>query len=535
MLDELIVKNLGIIEEAHIEPGAGFVVVTGETGAGKTMLIGALRLLMGASTRRESVGPFGDDAVVDGRFVFEPDEELTLRRRVTAEGRSKAYVDGSMVPAKALQEKTAARVEVVGQHDHMLLTTSNGARRLVDGALTKAGQAAMAGYLAAWHDLVVVRQKLELLGGGRRELERELEMAQYQADEIAAAGFHSGDDAAMGLRAARLRNSEDLARGFDLVLDAIGDDGVAGRLGVAIAELKKMIRVDDSLTDAAERLVSLVDTLGEIQIDLAATAADLEHEPGELDSLEQRIQLLGVLRRKYGEGLEDVLAFGQKAADRAAELDRLLGTADELAAELGAAVDAAMDAAIRLRTERKKTAKKVETKTADHLRQLGMTAPTVHLEFAEAELGPHGADSIDLMFASDKSLTPGPAAKVASGGELSRLTLALRLATGIGDASLIAFDEVDAGIGGATARAMGEKLAALSNDRQIFCVTHLPQVAAHADSHFVVTRDGAKATVHLVVGDERLSELSRMLGGLPDSERGQLHAAELLSSAQQGK
>ena len=160
-----------------------------------------------------------------------------------------------------------------------------------------------------------------------------------------------------------------------------------------------------------------------------------------------------------------------------------------------------------------------------------MSDPVVHLAMSEADLGPDGADRIELSFASDSGLTPGPAAKVASGGELSRLTLALRLAAGIGDAGLVAFDEVDAGIGGATALAMGEKLSALSIDRQIFCVTHLPQVAAHADTHLVVERDGAKASVRAVVGSDRLAELSRMLGGLPDSERGQLHAAELLESA----
>jgi DNA repair protein RecN (Recombination protein N) len=535
MLDELIVKNLGIIEEAHIEPGAGFVVVTGETGAGKTMLLGALRLLMGAPSRREAVGPFSDDAVVDGRFLFGPEDEVTLRRRVTAEGRSKAYVDGSMVPAKALQERTAARVEVVGQHDHMLLTTSLGARQLVDGALSTTGQKAADAYTAAWHELVLVRQKLELLGGGRRELERELEMTQYQADEIAAAGFQADDDTELSSRATRLRNSEDLARGFDTVLEALGEDGAVAQLDVAISELRKMARLDGSLADSVERLLALAEAVGELQIDLAATSADLEHEPGELDSLERRIQQLGVLRRKHGDGLDEVLAFGESAAARATELSLLLSTADQLAEEIAVATLAATEAAAKLTKERTKTAIKTEATAAEHLQELGMTAPTVRFDFGEIELGPHGADRIELLFASDENLTPGPAAKVASGGELSRLTLALRLATGIGDANLIAFDEVDAGIGGSTARAMGEKLAVLSNDRQIFCVTHLPQVAAHADAHYVVTRDGAQATVTLVDGAERLSELSRMLGGLPDSERGQLHAEELLSSAQQRK
>jgi DNA repair protein RecN (Recombination protein N) len=532
MLDELIVENLGIIEKTHIEPGTGFVVVTGETGAGKTMLLGALRLLMGFSSRRELVGPFADEAAVDGRFLFNGDEEVTLRRRVTGAGRSKAYIDGSMVPAKALQERLGDRVEVVGQHDHMLLTTRGGARRLVDSNLSAAGRKAAANYGDAWEQLVITRQKLELLGGGRRELERELETVQFQAAEIAAAGFESGEDLELQMRATRLRNSEDLAAGFNAILGALGEDGAAGQLDAAVAELRRLVRVDETLAEVSERVVDLMASLSEIQLELASTAGSLEHDPAELDELESRIQLLGDLRRKYGDSLDEVLVFGDAVDRRAAELDRLLGTADELAAELEANTGVAQAAAVRLGEERQKSARKLSKRSAAHLQELGMPDPVVRFEFTVSELGPSGLDQVDLVFASDAGLTPGPASRVASGGELSRLTLALRLAAGIGDADLIAFDEVDAGIGGATALAMGEKLAALSDNKQIFCVTHLPQVAAHADAHLVVERDGARATVRLVTGDARLAELSRMLGGLADSERGQLHAAELLAAAE---
>ena len=245
-----------------------------------------------------------------------------------------------------------------------------------------------------------------------------------------------------------------------------------------------------------------------------------------------RIQLMGDLRRKYGETLDEVLEFGHEAEARAAELSRLLGDADDLAAELDDRTRHAIMAGDELTAARKKAAGNLEKKATRHLQELGMADPVIALAITGADLGPEGADRVDLTFASDRALAPGPAAKVASGGELSRLTLALRLAAGVGDAALIAFDEVDAGIGGATARAMGEKLAALSAGRQIFCVTHLPQVAAHATSHFVVERDGARAKVSRIDGDDRLTELSRMLGGLPDSERGQLHAAELLAAAQ---
>ena len=390
----------------------------------------------------------------------------------------------------------------------------------------------MFAYAEAWSELVEIRHKLELIGGSRRELERELEIVQFQSDEIDGAGFSPGDDAELRQRADRLRNAEDLAAGFDAVLASIGDEGATAQLATAAAEIGRMARLDEGLSGATDRLDAIASSLAELQLDLASLAADLEHEPGELDTLEERVQQLGKLRRKYGETLEEVLAFGAAAGQRAAELATLLGTANELAQELEAATKRAEAAAAELTKQRKRAATRLAKEATGHLQELGMTRPVVELVFAPAELGPNGADRIELAFASDQGLTPGPAAKVASGGELSRLTLALRLAAGIGDAALLAFDEVDAGIGGATALAMGEKLAALGAGRQLFCVTHLPQVAAYADSHFVVERSGANAAVRRLEGNHRLAELSRMLGGLPDSERGQLHAAELLASAQ---
>ncbi len=534
MLDELIVENLGIIERAHLEPADGFVVITGETGAGKTMLLGALRLLMGASSRRDLVGPFGAEATVDGRLVL-GDDEVTLRRRVTGEGRSKAYVDGAMVPAKALTERTTGRIEVVGQHDHMLLTSASGARRLVDSALDGAGMARLEAYLQAWDALVLMRQRLELLGGGRRELERELEVVRFQADEIAAAGFAADDEEELNIRVARLRNAEQLAGGFGVVLDAIGDEGAATDLTRAAAELQRMARLDESLRGTLDRLGALIDELGELQVDLVRTATDLEHAPGELDRVEERVRTMNVLRRKYGETLQEVLSFGAAAEQRAAELTRLLSTAEQLGAELESATDLARTAAADLSSSRRLAASRLQKRAVGHLTELGMSSPLVGFDFTPSDLGPEGADRIQLLFASDSSLTPAPATRIASGGELSRLTLSLRLAAGIGDAVVVAFDEVDAGIGGATALAMGEKLATLGESRQLFCVTHLPQVAVHADSHYVVARSGNRAEVRLVDGDERLEELSRMLGGLPDSERGQLHAAELLESARRSK
>jgi DNA repair protein RecN (Recombination protein N) len=417
----------------------------------------------------------------------------------------------------------------------MMLTSQHGARQLVDGALDSSGRRALAHYAETWQELVLIRQKLELLGGSRRELERELEMVSFQADEITQAGFQPGDDFDLARRADRLRNAEDLALGLASVLESLGDEGAAAELSSASAELAKMARLDPSLIAARDRLEELSAGLAELQLDLAARAVDLEHEPGELDKLELRIADLGKLKRKYGESLDEVLAFAAGVAARAAEIAELLGTADELADDLAVAEERTRKAGERLTGERSKTAISIAGIAVRHLQELGMSDPAVEFEIAPAEPGPMGADRIELRFASDAALAPGAANKVASGGELSRLTLALRLAAGIDDASLLAFDEVDAGIGGAIALAMGEKLSALSKGRQLFCVTHLPQVAAFADTHYVVERDGSRASVHRIDGAERLEELSRMLGGLADSERGQLHAAELLEAAQKDR
>ena len=435
-----------------------------------------------------------------------------------------------MVPARALQERTRGHVEIVGQHEHMLLSTPAGARRLLDGALSNAGKKSVASYREAWQALVEVLQQLELLGGSRHELERELEVQRFQAEEIDQAGFVPGEDADLTSRVTRLRNSEDLVAGLSAVLGALGDTGAADSVTQAAIAMRQLVAVDASLGEQAGRLEALLGELDELQMELATVAAGLDHEPVELERLESRIQLLGDLRRKYGDSLDEVLRYGAQAERRAAEIHSLLQRSAELAAELRDCEAAAGNAAATLTRHRVKAARRIERTAVEHLRDLGMAAPTVRFDFTAVDPGPSGGDRVELLFASDAALAPGPVGKVASGGELSRLTLALRLAGGIADAAVIAFDEVDAGIGGATARAMGEKLAALSSGRQVLCVSHLPQVAAHADAHFVVERTGSDAVVRRVDREEQLAELSRMLGGLPDSERGQLHAAELLES-----
>ncbi|MBT8246872.1 MAG: AAA family ATPase, partial [Acidimicrobiia bacterium] len=210
MIDELRVSNLGIIEDATIEPGPGLVVVTGETGAGKTMLLGALRLLLGGPARTEAIGPHADEARVEGRFVTGPDDEMVVARRLTPSGRSRAYIDGDMVPVKELTARMEGAVEVVGQHDHLLITRPGSVRVLLDATLDAEGQDARRAYHSAWSGLKDVEAAQAALGGDRRALERELDLVAHQAQEIAAAGFESGEEGALATRATRLRHAEEL-------------------------------------------------------------------------------------------------------------------------------------------------------------------------------------------------------------------------------------------------------------------------------------------------------------------------------------
>jgi len=529
MLDELTVENLGLIPFARLQPGPGLVVISGETGTGKTLLLGALRLLRGESARKDQIGPTGHETVVQARFVDENGERI-LGRSVDRR-RSSATIDGSLATAASLAEMLSGVLDVVGQHDRTMLSEPRAVRRVLDTVMDSEGRKAFDRYADAWLAYVEINERAAALGGDRRELERELEMIRFQRDEIVSAGLEPGDEEELGDRAGRLRNAEELRERLGAVREAAGDQGAAGSLERAVRELRAASRVDPSLSGLADLGSELAESLSELNTELGRATADLDHDPRELEHVEQRLALVADLKRKYGDDLDSVLTFGVTAAKRAEELEGLLDQSDVIEQQLADAradVDAAADA---LRGHRRVAGERVAAETVDHLLDLGFSDPIVVFEITEREPDPEGGDQVILKFSSDRALDPGPISKVASGGELSRLILALRLAAGAGEVAVVAFDEIDAGTGGATALAMGKKLKDLAGERQVFCVTHLPQVAAFADTHFVVRRDANTATVERLEGNERLEELSRMLAGLPDSERGRAHAEELLKIA----
>ncbi len=529
MLEELIVRNLGLLEEAHIEPGTGLVVISGETGTGKTMLLGGVELLAGRTASPDLVGPAGDEASVQGRFSVESHvDEVVAARRVVVGGRSRAYLDGDMVPARLLSDRIEPHLDIVKQGDVRRLADPAAFQKLVDGCLDRQGQESRGEYQSDWAAVTQLHADQDSLGGDTRALERELEMARHQLEEINGAGFEPGDDEELEVRAERLRHAGDLA---DSLEQAAGHLDHEEHLAAAVDALRRAAGFDRTLRDLSVRLDGLQAEWADAASEIRSAAASIEHDPRALHEVEARLTTLGTLKRKYGEDLEAVLAFADEASRRAAEAESLLSRAGELDAELDRATRRLETSGEALRAARVRAGKSLATDAIAHLQDLGFSAPRVEVVVEPAPPGPSGADRVKLLFASDEALEPVPAHKAASGGEMSRLILAIRLAAGASDADIMVFDEVDAGVGGATALAMGRKLADLARGRQVFCVTHLPQVAAHAATHYVVDRQGNRAFVRPVVNDERLAELTRMMAGLGESAAGREHAVELLEIA----
>jgi len=529
VLDELSVRNLGVITAARVEPGTGLVVVSGETGAGKTMLLGALELLSGLPARASVVGPDGDEAVVEGRFVSADGDEVVVARRVRSEGRSRAYLDGDMATLKEISNAMVGLVEIVSQHDHLALGREAEIRGLIDHALDGDGEACLAAYQDAWSTFSEVEALRQAVEADPGSLERERDLVVWQAAEIGNAGFKSDEDVALASLVSKLRNAEQLTDSLSTSHEA----GIVARdaWGAVVEAIRVAADMDPELLEIRVEVESVSESLGQMVSAMRTAAESVLHDPDELALAEERMRVLSDLRRKYGPSLTEVLAFAEAASLRAHEIDDLMAQADSLAGAWEAASTAVEHAGDQLRAARATAGESLARDAIGHLQELGFSDPVVSVEVERAEARPQGCDKIRLQFASDSRLEPGPVTRVASGGELSRLVLALRLAGGVGEAPVIAFDEIDAGVGGRTALELGRKLAELSRNRQVLVVTHLPQVAAFADAHLVVEREGATAVVQALDEDGQISELSRMLAGLDDSPEGREHAIELRRTA----
>ncbi|MEJ7603125.1 MAG: DNA repair protein RecN [Kofleriaceae bacterium] len=558
----LRVTNFAILSDVEVELGAGMNVLTGETGAGKSLIVEAVNLLRGGRASADIPRTGADEAVVEA--IVEVPEDLRarvasviegaglpssdehsvfIRRVIQRGGRSRTYVNGALTTAARLAELGALLIDLSGQHQHQGLVDPARHRETLDAF----GAAAplVATMTEAWAALRRCDEELASLGGNEREREARCDFLRFQLEEIDSASLLPGEDQTIDLERARLASVDLLqgaARGAEEVLYG-GDDSARDRVASAARELERACRVDTSLEPIAQRLIEIETLIDDTADQLRAYADRLEGDPERLAYLDERLALIRRLIRKHkGTTLDEILT---KATELRTELETL-SSRDARLAELAAARTqaeaAAIAAAAALTQSRKKAARKLEKEVAGSLVELGMGSARLSVVIESRALGSTGSDRVELMLASNKGEDTRPLAKVASGGELSRIMLAMKLALRRADeVATYVFDEVDAGIGGATAQVVGAQIravASVESGRQVLCVTHLPQIAAYADHHFHVEKSevAGRTETHVrkLGAAARKDELARMLGGHATS-KAKAHAAELLAEATRPK
>ncbi len=560
MLVELRIVGLGVIDDAVLEPGPGLTVVTGETGAGKTMVVSGLGLVAGARAEARVVRTGADRAVVEARFTDLPssitesvdgaggvldEDELLVVRQVAANGRSRALLGGAQVPAAVGAEIGSRLVTIHGQSEQQRLASPERQREVLDRAAGPELAEELSRYREDYLARHAANAELVQLRQQARERAREQDLLTFGLEEIAAVDPEPDEDVALAAEAARLQAVDDLrlyATRAAVALSGSEDDGgddpnALGLVASARKALQAAADADVQAVDLARQAAEVTALVADLAAQTASYLADLDADPVRLEWVASRRAQLQGLTRKYGETVADVLEWSRVNAVRLATLAASDDRIDELAAQVDTLTQRIAAGAARITTLRQAAAGTVSAAVQAELAALAL--PHARLEFTVTPLpepGPYGADAILLVFAANPGAQPGPLAKVASGGELSRVRLALEvvLADATGGETFV-FDEVDAGIGGAVALEVGSRLSRLSRLTQVIVVTHLAQVAAYADRHFVVLKsdDGSVTTAGLraVDGDERLRELARMMGGHDDTNASVAHAKDLLDRA----
>ena len=568
MIERIQIRGLGVIVDATIPFSTGLTVITGETGAGKTMVLSGFALLAGGKADVGMVRSGSDQAWVDGEWSVSPESvavqrasdagaeveiedgrvRLLLARTVASEGRSRAFAGGRAVPAGVLQDVSAALVAVHGQSEQIRLRHADTQRNLLDRFAGMPCLEALSNYRAAFASWRSTVERVQHLIDQRESMEREAVLLRIGIAEIDALAPLPGEDVELDRLAARLSHAGTLLLDVLAAHDAlVGEDGdasnrnIASILGKAMAALERAVEVDPELTSALERLAQMSSLASDAAVELATYATDVEADPARQAWVEQRRHDLGSLRRRYGAIIDEVLAWQAAAMASVAEVDLGDDRMQQLAALEAAQRQEVVDRAHELSRLRSGAAIALAEQVTSELRALAMPDASLVVRVTSREdisdLSSHGADDVELLLRPHLGADFRPLTKGASGGELSRIMLALEVVlAGADPVPTFIFDEVDAGIGGRAAVEVGRRLARLARTAQVIVVTHLPQVAAFADQHVVVSKgaDGVVTSSSVVVasGRDRVSELVRMLSGLDESEAGAAHAEELLAVAE---
>ncbi len=560
MLRELRIENLLLIERAELRLGEGLNAITGETGAGKTVLAHSLDLLMGGRARPQIVRPGAEEAWVEGvfdlpeRLLEEPEmaeiaarlprgaEEVVLGRRVAASGRTSAFLAGRAASAAELKLLGGRLLAFFGQHEHRKLTISSAQLDVLDGFVGAEHLALRERYREAHRERMRLAAELDELRERDGSRERDLDLCRYELSEIEGVAPDPAEEVELLAERERLRHADGLREAALVALASTAgaeEDGGGATSALAAAEgaLRGVGGLDAELDGMAERLGGLAVELGDLAGGLRAYLDRVEADPGRLLAAEERLEAIDRLQRKHGGSIESVLAHAERCR---AEIERLEG-----AETRGAEAEAAL---AEVEARREKLGKRLSKGRAAAVAPLqervaaeleGLAMPGASLEAALEPhpdgFGPNGRETVELRIAPNPGMAPAPLRDAASGGELSRVMLAL---SGLGEAAgagTLVFDEIDAGVGGKTARVVGERLRSLGEGRQVICITHLPQVASLAPTHFRLEKDvsgeSAAATVERLDGESVVAEIRRMLGGESADEAADRHARELLEAA----
>ncbi len=560
MLRELRIENLLLIERAELRLGPGLNAITGETGAGKTVLAHSLDLLMGGKAKAGIVRPGAEEAWVEGVFdlpagLLEAPElaelaerlpagadEVVLGRRVSAGGRTSAFVAGRAATAADLKGLGGRLLAFFGQHEHRKLTISSAQMEVLDGFVGAKHLALREEYREAHREVGLLAAELAELREREGSRERDLDLYRYELSEIEEVEPDPEERDALVADRERLRHAEGLhAAAAGAHAGLAGADleggGAASSLAEAESKLATATGVDPTLDRIAERVAALNVEVGDVAAELRDYAESIAADPGGLVVVEERLEALDRLERKHGGSVESVLAHAERCRTEIARLEGAEVRGAEATAALAGAEARRAKLGKKLSAGRQKAARPLEERVAAELAGLAMEGARLEvvLDPHSDEYGASGRETVELRVAPNPGIEPAPLRDAASGGELSRVMLAL---SGLGPAAgagTLVFDEIDAGIGGSTARVVGERLKALGAEHQVLCITHLPQVASLADVHFRLEKDTdadqAVATVERLAGDGVVEEIRRMLGGEGGDEAATRHAEELLAAA----